>query len=77
MAFGVANPIFNGHLINDDAYVKVERAWEMNYAVAVNKYLSITPCVQYIQNPGFMKGENPFVFMIRTSLRGGELYNNR
>lgn len=77
LAFGIANPIFNSHLYKSDDYVRVERAWELNYATAINDYVSITPCVQYIENPGFINGENPFVFMIRTSIRGGELYNNR
>lgn len=77
LAFGVANPFFNQHLVKDDGYVRIERAWELNYAAAINDHISITPCVQYIQNPGFVEGDNPFVFMIRTSFRGGELYNNR
>ena len=78
LAFGIANPFFNKYQVKDDGYTKVkERAWELNYAAAINDHISITPCIQYIQNPGFSDGDNPFVFMIRTSIRGGELYNNR
>ena len=78
LAFGFANPIYNSHLIKDYSNARVERAIELNYAIAVNDNVSITPCMQYVQNPGFVtSSNNPLVLMVRMSVRGGELYNNR